>query len=88
MASQIRVVFGQTACKLRARRRLTQEELMGMLGMDRSYVNRIESGRARPSLEIIVGLQLALEAPDGELMEGQPKNLSDWRRMNGRKNDM
>ena len=86
MPSMIRVVLGRNVCKLRTLRNLAQEQLADLLGIHRTYVSRIEAGRARLSHDMVIGLQRALEVPDGALDEGQPKTLSEWRRMNGRKN--
>ena len=62
MASRMCVLLGRNVCKWRVKRGMTHEALAAKLGMDRTCLNRIESGKARPSPEIIVGLQLALSA--------------------------
>lgn len=41
---------------------VTQAELAAVVGVDRSYVPRIEAGDARPSLEVLTAIGLALGA--------------------------
>ena len=81
MPSRIRVLLGRNVSRLRNLRELTQEQLADELDVDRSYLQRIESGKARPSPEIIIGLPLALRASWDDLTRGEPQDISDWRRM-------
>jgi transcriptional regulator with XRE-family HTH domain len=53
---------------LRAQRGMSQNELADAIGVDRSYVSHIESGRIRqPSADVLKGLARALGVPPGEL---------------------
>ena len=81
MPSRIRIMFGRNVIRLRNKRDLTQQQLAEKLDVDRSYEQRIESGQARPSPEIVIGLSLALECRPDELNRGGPKTLAEWRRM-------
>lgn len=52
---------------MRALRSLTQEELAERTGMFRTYMSRIEAGRANPTLTMLYTLAGALEVEVGEL---------------------
>ena len=53
--------------ELRALQSLTQEELADRCGMFRTYMSRIESGLANPTLTMLHTLATALEVPIAEL---------------------
>jgi transcriptional regulator with XRE-family HTH domain len=53
--------------ELRAQQTLTQEELADRCGMFRTYMSRIESGLANPTLTMLHTLADALEVPIAEL---------------------
>jgi transcriptional regulator with XRE-family HTH domain len=53
---------------LRTQRGMSQNELADAIGVDRSYVSHIESGRIRqPSADVLKGLARALGVPPSEL---------------------
>ena len=87
MPSKIRITFGRNVSKLRYQRKLTQQQLAEKIGVDRSYEQRIESGKARPSEEIVLGLTLALECPFEALNSGGPRTLDEWRRLRDEEKD-
>ena len=64
--SQLR--FGQQVRKYRSLAQLTQQVLAQRASMYRSYIGRIESGYANPTLLAIVALARALAVPVDALM--------------------
>lgn len=55
--------------ELRARERLSQEELSLAAGLHRGYVWELESGRRRVSFASVAALAAALEMPLSELID-------------------
>jgi len=52
--------FGRRVKELRAEREITQEELAERVGVFRTYMSRIETGAANPTLTVIHALADAL----------------------------
>jgi len=63
-------IFGQTLCRLRTERGLTQEQLCEKAEIDRSYLQRIEKGTSSPTVDVAARLRAALACPWDELMAG------------------
>ena len=63
-----RVLLGQKIRELRARSGITQEELADRCGMFRTYLSRIESGHANPTLTALHGLADGLKVSVLELL--------------------
>lgn len=61
--------FGQKIKDLRAQRGLNQEELAEKVGVFRTYMSRIETGAANPTLTLIYALADALGVRVTELFE-------------------
>ena len=59
--------LGLRVKELRAEKGFTQEELAERTGMFRTYMSRIESGLANPTLTMLYTLATALEVDIGEL---------------------
>lgn len=55
--------------ELRAERGITQEELAERCGMFRTYMSRIESGLANPTLTMLYGMAAALQIEVAELLQ-------------------
>lgn len=53
VSSNIKIVFGKRVRALRRRRGWTQEDAAHELGLDRSYLAEIETGKRNPGLENI-----------------------------------
>ena len=53
MSTDIRVKLGNRVREMRRERGWTQVELAEMLGIDRSYLSEIESGKKDPSLRVL-----------------------------------
>lgn len=53
MSTDIRVRLGNRVRALRLERRWTQVEMAEMLGVDRSYLSEIETGKKDPSLRVL-----------------------------------
>ena len=63
-----RVLLGQKIRELRVRNDITQEELADRCDMFRTYLSRIESGRANPTLTVLHGLAHGLQVSVLELL--------------------
>lgn len=55
--------FGRRIRALRAVRGMTQEDLAARCGLFRTYMSRIETGQANPTLLIIHALAVCLDVP-------------------------
>jgi len=53
VSTDIRIRLGNRVRALRRERQWTQVELAEMLGIDRSYLSEIETGKKDPSLRIL-----------------------------------
>jgi transcriptional regulator with XRE-family HTH domain len=53
VSTDIRVRLGNRVRALRKKHRWTQVELAEMLGIDRSYLSEIETGKKDPSLRVL-----------------------------------
>jgi transcriptional regulator with XRE-family HTH domain len=64
VSTDIRVVLGNRVRSLRLKHGWTQVDLAEMLGIDRSYLSEIETGKKDPSLRVLKtiadGFQLSL----------------------------
>ena len=66
----VREQFGQLLRERRLGKKLTQEALAFLAGMNVTYLSDIERGKSAPSLALLVDLSLALEIHPAELIEG------------------
>ena len=66
--SEICVAFGQRLRTLRGSRKLSQEQLAHLSGLDRSYVGSVERGERNVSLRNIKALADALGVRLSDLM--------------------
>ncbi|MFU3272149.1 helix-turn-helix domain-containing protein [Pseudomonas aeruginosa] len=66
----LRVRFGHRIRHLRVASGVTQEEFAERCGFARTYMSRIETGGANPSLDAIKVLADALHVPLQQLFEG------------------
>ncbi|WP_069769864.1 helix-turn-helix transcriptional regulator [Streptomyces sp. LUP30] len=62
-----RRAIGDRIRDLRRARRLSQEKLAEIAGLDRQSVNRIEQGHQAALLDNLIRILAALEAPFGDL---------------------
>jgi transcriptional regulator with XRE-family HTH domain len=67
----LRVIFGERIRELRVAAGMKQDEFAEKCGFARSYMSRIETGTANPSLDAIQTLATALKVPVQELF-GKP----------------
>jgi len=65
------MTFGQRIKEIRKERKLTQRQLAAKVGVDFTYLSKMENGRLEhtPSIKTIAGLAMALETDELELME-------------------
>ena len=61
--------FGKRVKELRIEREITQEQLSERVGVFRTYMSRIETGVANPTLTMIHALADALEVSAAALLE-------------------
>ena len=66
----LRVKFGHRIRDLRRATGLSQEEFADKCGFARTYMSRIETGGANPSLDAVQTLSTALKISVGELFRG------------------
>lgn len=66
----LRLLFGQRVAELRHAAGFKQDAFAEHCGFARSYMSRIETGRANPSLAAIEILALALKVPVRDLFPG------------------
>lgn len=81
MKSPLPQIFGRNLYKVRKCRKLTQEELANLIGMDRCHVQDLEAGRKEVGLKRLVGLCVALNVSTESLLEGRPVVLAEWLHM-------
>ncbi|MFZ4499629.1 MAG: helix-turn-helix domain-containing protein [Burkholderiales bacterium] len=67
-ANGISVRFGEAVRRLRRQRRLSQEALAHLAGINRSYLGEVERGQVTPSLETIDKIANALGKPLAEVI--------------------
>ena len=83
MPNQFRQQLGANIRKLRQRNCLTQETLSEIVFSTQKYISRIETGYARPSLELCLRIARALHVSldellrDGEEAENANGNLQE-----------
>lgn len=76
--------IGQNVSQWRRARRMTQETLAGLVGVDRTYINHIEKGRrAVDKRELLYGLAEALSVQVTDLT-GQPYGPADRKQVAAR----
>ncbi len=70
MSTDIRVRLGSRVRTLRRKRGWTQVEMAEALGIDRSYLSEIETGKKDPSLTILKTLADGFELTLSQLLSG------------------
>lgn len=63
-----KALLGKKVRSLRQESELSQESLSERCGIFRTYLSRIESGSANPSIAVMVALALALSVQPHELL--------------------
>jgi transcriptional regulator with XRE-family HTH domain len=66
---RVQVSFGSRVRQLRLAAELTQEDLAHRCGLFRTYMSRIETGNANPTLTMIHALAASLHVPVTALFE-------------------
>ena len=65
-----RHTLGERVKELRREQQLSQTQLALMVGLDRSYISRIERGKCNPTVESIIIIANGLGIPPAVLFEG------------------
>ena len=66
----VRQVIGRNIRTLRTASGQNQTKFAAMIGVNRSYINQIESGKMNASVNILVKIADGLDAPLASLFEG------------------
>ena len=69
MQAGVQFKFGRRVRQLRLAAGMTQEDLAHRCGLFRTYMSRIETGRANPTLTMIDALAGSLQVPVAQLFE-------------------
>ena len=70
MSTDIRVHLGNRVRALRKKKGWTQVELAEMLGIDRSYLSEIETGKKDPGLRVLKAIADGFEITVSQLLRG------------------
>jgi transcriptional regulator with XRE-family HTH domain len=70
MSTDIRVRLGNRVRAMRKERGWTQVEMAEMLGIDRSYLSEIETGKKDPSLRVLKTIADGFELSLSQLLKG------------------
>jgi transcriptional regulator with XRE-family HTH domain len=70
VSTDIRIQLGRRVRELRLKKSWTQVEMADFLGMDRSYLSEIETGKKDPSLTMLRHLAQGLSVSLAELLKG------------------
>jgi transcriptional regulator with XRE-family HTH domain len=70
VSTDIRVRLGNRVRSLRKREQWTQVELAEMLGIDRSYLSEIETGKKDPSLRVLKTIADGFNLTLSQLLKG------------------
>lgn len=68
LKSDITLILGRQVKKLRAEVGFSQEMLAAQIGIFRTYLSRIESGSANPTITVVAALAAALKVEVAELL--------------------
>jgi transcriptional regulator with XRE-family HTH domain len=64
----VEIAFGQILRRLRHEKKITQEKLALMTGLDRTYISLLERGMRQPTLRTILLLGRALEVSPAKVI--------------------
>ena len=62
--------LGEKLAKLRKQKSLSQDDLSSICDVDRTYIARIENGKANPSFKVLVKIARGLKIKVSKLLEG------------------
>lgn len=82
MRERVQVSFGSRVRQLRLAAELTQEDLAHRCGLFRTYMSRIETGNANPTLTMIHALASSLRVPVTSLFEADNPSPAGAKRVN------
>jgi transcriptional regulator with XRE-family HTH domain len=68
--------FGERIRALRLARGLTQDDLAAHCGLFRTYMSRIETGQANPTLTMVHALATSLEVDVADLFAADPSDVA------------
>lgn len=75
--ASVQFKFGMRVRQLRLAAGLTQEDLAHRCGLFRTYMSRIETGRANPTLTMMEALATSLNVPISSLFEADTSSAGE-----------
>ena len=69
MERNVKELFANKLIKIRAERKLTQEDLALLCGIDRTHIGRMERCERTPGLEVLDKIALGLKISLSELLD-------------------
>ncbi len=81
-------IFGKILQEERKAKKISQEKLAKLTGLDRTFISLIENGKRSPTFSTILKICLALEIPPSELLLKFEKQCPIlFSKQRGKKND-
>ncbi len=76
-SEELRVNIGRKVKELRARAGMQQSVLAQRLGVDKSYISKIEAGKVLPSIQTLIGMRYLFKVSIDAIVSGEGKSLLD-----------
>jgi transcriptional regulator with XRE-family HTH domain len=77
-------IFGKIIQEERKAKKISQEKLSKLTGLDRTFISLIENGKRNPTLATILKISAALEISPSELFQKCESKSPDLQRYRGR----
>ncbi len=77
-------IFGKIIQEERKAKKISQEKLSKLTGLDRTFISLIENGKRNPTFSTIVKISSALEISPSELFVKFEEKMPDFHRNRGR----
>lgn len=77
-------IFGKIIQAERKAKKISQEKLSKLTGLDRTFISLIENGKRNPTLSTILKISSALEIPPSELFLKFESQVPDFQIKRGR----
>jgi transcriptional regulator with XRE-family HTH domain len=77
-------IFGKIIQEERKAKKISQEKLSNLTGLDRTFISLIENGKRNPTLATILKISLALEVSPSELFQKFESQSPDFQHNRGR----
>ena len=77
-------IFGKIIQEERKAKKISQEKLSKLTGLDRTFISLIENGKRNPTLPTILKISAALEILPSELFQKFEDQVPDFQMKRGR----